>query len=211
MSLAHAVPAREPKAAAVKEQERLHALVTQVAENPDTLQAAEEALSRILDHQQTHLRRLTQAELAALERMGVSPDALSQPTSLPASHEGALERRDAEVRSYTATEVALLLGVTPARVRQRAAEGSLLARRQSDGWHFPSLQFPEGRELDGWSAVARSIPAGVPLVTIDRTLHASQPQLEIDGRTVSPMEWLSQGGDQHRAAQAVADSLTRLP
>ncbi len=104
-----------------------------------------------------------------------------------------------------------MLGVTATRVRQRAAEGSLYAKRLSGGWQFPAMQFPGGRELPGWSTVAKAIPQSAPLVAVDAALHGPAIQLEYAGTARSPLDWLASGGDAELAAQAVHDALTRLP
>lgn len=210
MSLASASRAASQKYTDDQSGTQLRTLVQQVSADPVTLHAAEEALTRILEQRDSNLRRLTHAEQSALGRMGVTPEGLEQSTSLPAAHDGAWQRQGAELRSYTAAEVALLLGVSTARVRQRAAERSLIARRQSRGWHFPTLQFPDGRELAGWATVARQIPSDVPLLLVERALRDPQPHLEIEGIPVSVLEWLTQGGDAERAATAVSDDLTRM-
>ena len=189
--------------------ERLRALVTQIA--GDRLDVAEDLLAGIVAHQQADTRRLTTAELSALGRFGVDEAALRAPSALPATARGQLWERQMEQQAYSVSEAAELLGVTAARVRQRCAAGTLLAQRRSDGWHLPRFQFPEGRELRGWSAVARAIPSGVPLLLVERVLTSPALRLRADGESIAPFEWLAQGGDPAAAAAAVDDALNRLP
>jgi hypothetical protein len=116
-----------------------------------------------------------------------------------------------EQQSCSVSEAAEMLGVTTARVRQRCAAGTLLAQRRSDGWHLPRFQFPDGREPHGWSAVARAVPPGTPLLLTERVLTSPAPRLRVDGEALAPFEWLAQGGDPAAAAAAVDDALNRLP
>ncbi len=189
--------------------DRLRALVTQI--ESDSLDVAEDLLAGIVAHQQADTRGLTAAELSVLARLNVSEAELLEPTSLPASTRSRLWERQLAARSATVAEVAEMLGVTPARVRQRCAAGTLLAQRRSDGWHLPLFQFPDDRELRGWAAVAQAIPRGTPLLLAERVLTSPAMRLRVEGEELAPFEWLAQGGDPAVAAAAVDDALNRLP
>ncbi|GAB2553352.1 hypothetical protein [Leucobacter ruminantium] len=189
--------------------DRLRALVTQLED--DRLDVAEDLLSEIIAHQHIGTRGFTASELTALERFGVDEAELTAPTALPATVRGRLWEREFAAHSITVAEAAARLGVTPARVRQRCAEGTLIAQRRSDGWHLPLFQFPDGREPRGWAAVARAIPRGTPLLLTERVLTTPAPRLVSGGEELAPFEWLAQGGDPALAAAAVDDALNRLP
>src|SRR5205814_8947442 len=95
-------------------------------------------------------------------------------------------------------EVAERLGVTRARVRQRALERSLLAVREGDEWRFPRLQFATG---DGGAAPIRGLPAVSMALPLDlhpveawRFLTEPNGHLELGDRAVSPLDWLRSGG-----------------
>ena len=188
---------------------RLLELVTHL--DADRVDSAEALLSGLLAHQNADTRALTDTEVTALARFGVSEAALQQPDELRATAQGMLADRSLAERSATVTEAAELLGVTPARVRQRCAAGTLLAQRRSDGWHLPRFQFPEDREVPGWATVAAMIPRGTPLLFAERVLTSPAPALINDGEELAPFEWLLQGGDPATAARAVDDALHRLP
>ncbi|WP_427868933.1 hypothetical protein [Leucobacter luti] len=224
MSIAHLSPAagrrrseRVAGAAAVgspapgadPERDRLLALVTQI--DGDRLELAEEMLGEILAHQRADARRMTAPEMSALARLGVAEEALMEPSALPATMRGKLWEREMAARTHTVAEVAEMLGVTAARVRQRCAAGTLIAHRRSDGWALPAFQFPEGRELPGWGQVARVIGAGTPLLLAERVLTSPAPRLTAGDEALAPFEWLAQGGDPEAAAAAVDDALNRLP
>lgn len=212
MSIAH-LPAETPQRPVAipgrSERDRLTALITQLED--DRLAMAEELLSDIVAHQRADLRSLTGAEVSVLARLGVTEDELREPTSLPASRRSRLWERQHSERSVTVGDAAAMLGVTPARVRQRCAAGTLLAQRRSDGWRLPLFQFPDERELPGWSSVAPAIPAGTPLLVVERVLTSPAMRLRVDGEELAPFEWLAQGGDPDLAAAAVSDALNRLP
>ncbi|HEX8024573.1 MAG TPA: hypothetical protein VF484_00055 [Candidatus Limnocylindrales bacterium] len=91
-------------------------------------------------------------------------------------------------------EVAARLGVTRARVRQRALERSLLAVREGDEWRFPRLQFAGAAPIRGLPAVAMAMPLDVHPVEAWRFLAEPNPDLELGERAVSPLDWLRSGG-----------------
>jgi len=100
--------------------------------------------------------------------------------------------------SEDVSEVAERLGVTRARVRQRALERSLLAVREGDEWRFPRLQFANG---DGGAAPIRGLPAISMALPLDlhpveawRFLAEPNADLELGDRAVSPLDWLRSGG-----------------
>ena len=211
MSITQLHPAadRTPRDSGGTARARLRELVAEI--DGTRLDAAEALLAGILAHQRADTRAVTEAEIAALERFGVSEAELQQTTALPATASGMLSNRTLSERSVTVAEAAVLLGVTPARVRQRCAAGTLLAHRRSDGWHLPRFQFPEDRELRGWPVVAREIPPGTPWLFVERVLTSPAPALISEGVELAPFEWMMQGGDPAAAAQAVDDALHRLP
>jgi hypothetical protein len=95
------------------------------------------------------------------------------------------------------------LGVTRARVRQRALERSLLAIRESDEWRFPRLQFAtggagddggDGAPIRGLPAVSIALPLDLHPVEAWRFLTEPSPDLELGDRAVSPLDWLRSGG-----------------
>lgn len=96
-------------------------------------------------------------------------------------------------------ETAERLGVTRARIRQRALERSLLAIREGDEWRFPRSQFTGSG--DGSSAPVRGLPVVSMALPIDlhpvaawRFLTEPNGDLELEGRPVSPFDWLRSGG-----------------
>lgn len=96
--------------------------------------------------------------------------------------------------SEDVAEVASRLGVTRARIRQRALERSLLAIREADEWRFPRAQFNEGAPIRGLPAVSLALPLDLHPVAAWRFLAEPNGDLELDDRPVSPIDWLRSGG-----------------
>jgi hypothetical protein len=101
--------------------------------------------------------------------------------------------------AYSPKEVAELLGVSGSRVRQRRAERTLWAIEDRGGWVFPALQFQDvgGRrgQIRHLDQVLPAIPADLHPLAIARLLTGPQPDLVVDRRPVSVLQWLGSGGD----------------
>ena len=91
-------------------------------------------------------------------------------------------------------EVAMRLGVTRARVRQRAAERTLLAIREDDEWRFPRAQFADGAPIRGLPAVSLALPADLHPVAVWTFLNDPSTDLPVGDRPATPLEWLRSGG-----------------
>jgi hypothetical protein len=96
--------------------------------------------------------------------------------------------------SEDVAEVAERLGVTRARIRQRALERSLLAIREDDEWRFPRAQFSDGAPIRGLPAVSLALPLDLHPVAAWRFLAERNSDLELDDQSVSPIDWLRSGG-----------------
>ena len=189
--------------------ERAQSLLARIRQ-PETLSLAEEMLELLnsVDVVKTH--NLTLPEVAALKRMGIDETHMSTHASVAPVMQSRLGEAALEGESYSAAEVADRLGVTPTRVRQRAAEGTLIARRLSDGWRFPSFQFTAQGELPGWNRVATAVSPGTPLTLINEALHTPSSLLNYRGEDSSVAHWLLQGGDIPRAAEVMDILLNRM-
>ena len=138
---------------------------------------------------ETDRRYLEAGALDLGKRRGRDPDPMLE----SAGRYAALLADSADVG-----EVAERLGVTRARIRQRALEHSLLAIREADEWRFPRAQFAAA---DGGAAPIRGLPAVSMALPLDlhpldawRFLTQPNADLELDDRVVSPIEWLRSGG-----------------
>ena len=102
--------------------------------------------------------------------------------------------------------VAERLGVTRARVRQRAVERTLLAIREDDEWRFPRAQFDDGAPIRGLPAVSLAMPPDLHPVAVWSFLREPSTDLTVDDRPASPLEWLRSGGSPDPVA-AIAREL----
>lgn len=102
--------------------------------------------------------------------------------------------------------VAARLGVTRARVRQRAAERTLLAIREDDEWRFPRAQFEDGAPIRGLPAVSLALPPDLHPVAVWSFLREPSTDLTVGDRPASPLEWLRSGGSPDPVA-AIAREL----
>ena len=108
--------------------------------------------------------------------------------------------------SEDVAEVAERLGVTRARVRQRAAERTLLAIREDDEWRFPRAQFDDGAPIRGLPAVSVALPPDLHPVAVWSFLNEPSSDLALADRPASPLEWLRSGGSPDPVA-AIAREL----
>ena len=101
--------------------------------------------------------------------------------------------------AYSGAQVAELLGVNESRVRQRRADRTLWAIQDRGGWVFPALQFEDdaGRrgQIRGLDQLLQVLPADLHPVSVAGFLTTPQPDLSVDGQSVSPLDWLRSGGD----------------
>ena len=91
-------------------------------------------------------------------------------------------------------EVATRLGVTRARVRQRAGERTLLAIREGDEWRFPRAQFADGAPIRGLPAVSLALPPDLHPVAVWTFLTDPSSDLAVGDEPASPLDWLRSGG-----------------
>jgi hypothetical protein len=108
--------------------------------------------------------------------------------------------------SADVAEVAQRLGVTRARVRQRAAERTLHAIREDDEWRFPRGQFADAAPIRGLPAVSLALPIDLHPVAVWGFLTEPSTDLPIDDAPASPLDWLRSGGSPDPVA-AIAREL----
>ena len=108
--------------------------------------------------------------------------------------------------SEDVADVAARLGVTRARIRQRAAERTLLAIREDDEWRFPRAQFADRAPIRGLPAVSLAIPPDLHPVAVWSFLREPIADLALNERPASPLEWLRSGGSPDPVA-AIAREL----
>ena len=162
--------------------------------SPDDVVAALRALPALRPWAAT----LTAEEARLLDDVGFTedPEAYAEAAVDIAAHLGRLIST-----AYTANDVAAGLGISQSRVRQRRLSGELWAIADRATWLFPVLQFERDanggptRQIRGLGEVFPALPDDLHPVAIAGFLHTPQPDLEVNGRPVAPLEWLRSGGD----------------
>lgn len=151
--------------------------------------------------------QLTEAELSALRRGGVSASTLKRDRAAGrVVVRTATETAALLARAFTTAEVAARLGVDPSRIRQLLADRQLLAAKAGGEWRILDLQFgDDGRLVPNLGRVVRALPDGMPVLAAANWLTSPEPDLEVAGTARSPLEWLAAGGDAERVAALAAD------
>ncbi|MGH3633098.1 hypothetical protein [Mycobacterium sp.] len=152
--------------------------------------------------------QLTAAEAQLLDEVGFSEDprAYAKAAVDTAAHLGRLINT-----AFTTNEVAEGLGISSSRVRQRRLDRGLWAIQEGATWLFPLTQFERDangdptKQIRGLDRVFQALPADLHPVAVDGFLHAPHPDLQVDGNTMSPLDWLRSGGDI-AAVVAVAET-----
>lgn len=110
----------------------------------------------------------------------------------------------------TVDQAAQLLRVSPGRVRQRISDRTLRAVKRGGAWHVLACQFTDSGEVLGVGEVVSLLPKDAPAVAVDRFLTEQNPDLVVEGRIVSPIDWLLMGGDVETVA-SIAANVAILP
>lgn len=90
--------------------------------------------------------------------------------------------------------VADLLGVDRSRVSQRLAERSLYVIDMGGQRHFPRWQFEGSSTVPHLKAVLRALANDLHPLTVTHWFLTPNQELEVEGATISPREWLVTGG-----------------
>lgn len=115
------------------------------------------------------------------------------------------------VTAFTAEDVATGLGVSASRVRQKRLARELWAIPDGQTWVFPVLQFETGddggptRQVRGLDQVFKALPVDLHPVAVAGFLRTPQPSL-FQGRPMTPVEWLRDGGAVDQAVTAAVDA-----
>jgi hypothetical protein len=136
---------------------------------------------------------------AALRRMGATLEPLASEDLGPVAGLAAAFA-DLSAKSLSVAEAARRLGVDTSRVRQRIYARSLYAFKQRGSWLLPPFQFRKKSLLPGLDAVVPAIRPALHPVAVSRWFTSPNPDLDLEGEAVSPVDWLAAGGDPAAAA-----------
>lgn len=151
-------------------------------------------------------RELTPAEVAVLESGGADF------APLPADQDDPRLAAAIELAALLATalsveQVAGMLRVHQARVRQRLTARTLYGMRDGNVWRLPRFQFAGGRVVPGAERVFPALPPDAHPVGVARWFTSPDPDLVLgpDETPVSPRDWLAGGGDPVEVARLAAE------
>lgn len=102
--------------------------------------------------------------------------------------------------------VAAEIGVDASLLRRWIAQHKLYTVRPGRAHLVPRFQLEGLAPLPGLGVVLRALPAEMHPVAVEGFFAAPQPELELDGRMMSPRDWLLARGDPGAVA-ALAASL----
>jgi hypothetical protein len=160
-----------------------------VADAVRAMPAAETAGSALHD--------LTAAESAVLEAGGfdLRPERPDESADDPLVR-GAAEYAALLATALTPPQVAQRLGLDVSRIRHRLAERTLYGVKTPAGWRLPLFQFDPstGGVLPGLATVLTTLDPETHPVAIQRWFLHPDPDLEREGRSMSPRDWLLHGG-----------------
>lgn len=108
----------------------------------------------------------------------------------------------------TVAEAAQLLGVDQSRVRQRLGQRTLYGIKVARGWRLPAFQFDldqPDRLVPGIGRVLAALPPDLHPIAVYNWFTLPEPDLHLQGETLSPLEWLRSGGAPETVAAIAAD------
>lgn len=133
---------------------------------------------------------------ADLDRSG--PDLLARAGQLLQASSSALSVAAAAAR----------LGRSVSRVRGAIADGSLYGNKVGRYWLIPAWQLGGSDPIPHLRKIIAAIPAGTSAMTIDRVMTQATDELYLDGKAVSPRDWLLAGNPPAAVIDLVAQLYT---
>lgn len=97
------------------------------------------------------------------------------------------------------------LGVHVSRIRQMLTAGTLYGFQVDGQWRIPLLQFTEAGLAPQLGPVLAALDRTLHPVAVCRWLRLPSPDLEADGKALSPIAWLSAGYDPEPVRRLAAD------
>jgi len=102
--------------------------------------------------------------------------------------------------------VAELLGVDRSRISQRVAQRSLYAFMGPSGRRlYPRWQFRDHETVPGLRTVLEALPADLHPLVVRGWFTSADVDFDLDGDSLSPIDWLATGGDPAVAADLASD------
>lgn len=118
-------------------------------------------------------------------------------------------RLEVITNSLSAAEVAQRLGIDASRVRHRQSKGGLYSFMAGGKRRYPTWQFtddPKQPVVPGLAVIVKALPEDMHPASVQGLMTTPQDALVVDGRRLTPPEWLRTGG----APEAVVGVLESL-
>lgn len=148
---------------------------------------------------------MTQAQADFLVRSGsMTLEQLKENEAAVARGELAEAERQSELEpileSVGSEEAGRILGIEGSSVRHRKDKGTLYAFKADQALRYPTWQFvdhrdPKRRTLPGLSVLVKAIPSTMHPASVLGFMTTPQDDLLVEDEAVTPVEWLSGGGD----------------
>ena len=106
--------------------------------------------------------------------------------------------------ALTTEQAAERLSISTGRVRQRLTKRTLLGTKVKRTYRLPAFQFTDSGEVSGWALVAPAFPESADLTAVEYFMQHPHPDLPMLGEPVSPISWLTGGGDPERLHGMIA-------
>lgn len=149
-------------------------------------------------------RPLTEREVDALKVGGFDFDCTLTPEQMSAINaKEKLKELIADAKSVD--EAAVLLGLSSADVIKLIQDRSLYAVFAESGFRLLSYQFTEEGLLPKIESVNQAIPEDMHPVAVYGYFSNPDPDLEIDGIAVAPLEWLRSGQEANVVVNKVRE------
>jgi excisionase family DNA binding protein len=148
--------------------------------------------------------QVTKEQLAELRAGGLVPPRDAQVYDQVRAKTVA-DLADLLATALSLSEAAQRLGVDSSRVRQLLSDRQLLAIKAGGEWRILDIMFIGPRLVPNIGVVVQALPRELPVLAAATWLTTPNSDLELDGKPVSPLEWLRAGGDARRARRLAAD------
>ena len=148
---------------------------------------------------------LTDSEERLLREGGLAPGPLTSEETQPL-HRATAEYARLLHDSYTAEQAAGVLGVNASRIRQRltGTPRTLYGIKMGRSWRIPKFQFHGRRVIPGIERVVERLALDVHPVAVHRWFTAPSPDLTVDDKPASPLDWLRVGNPPEAVAELAA-------
>ena len=163
----------------------------------------EEALGGVAAGSKDPSRELSEAEREVLAEEGLGQEPTDD-APVAASMSAYLNLVEEALPAARAAE---RMGVSASRVRQLLGARRLYGVKLGRDWRLPRWQFrTRGQGLvPGIEAVNAAFPTDFHPLSVEGILATPNPELELGGEPVSPLDWLRSGGAAETAARLAAD------